>query len=394
MNILATGMGWIEHTPGGLNRYFADYLDAMRRQGHHVQGLITAGGERTSAPDYMADVIRHPSKSSTLNRTTAFRRAFLRELHNHSPDVYNPHFSLYSSMITRGLVPSSVPIVTHFHGPWAEESLVEDQGGRIGQQLRYRVKKMVEQLSYRRSDRFIVLSQYFHDVLSGYYGADPERIHIIPGATDIERFRPSNDREALRKSLGIEADQRVLFCARRLMQRMGIENLIRSMAEVLRKAPNTLLFIAGAGPLRSTLEQLIGELGLGRSIRLLGRVSNEELVSWYQASDFSVVPTIALEGFGLVTVEALACGTPVLGTPYGGTLEILEPFSPSLLFRDSSPGAMAERLVAVLTGEEAVPTREQCREHVLERYTWDRVAQSVTNVFELALEERKGLEAR
>jgi glycosyltransferase involved in cell wall biosynthesis len=394
MNILATGMGWIEHTPGGLNRYFADYLDAMRRQGHQVQGLMTAGGERTSAPDYVADVIRHSSRSGTLNRTTAFRRAFLRELRSHPPDVYNPHFSLYSSMITRGLVPSSVPIVTHFHGPWAEESLVEDHGAKIGQQLRYRVKKMVEQLSYRRSDRFIVLSQHFHDVLSGHYGADPERIHIIPGATDIERFRPSNDREALRQSLGLETDQRVLFCARRLMQRMGIENLIRSMPEVLRKASNTLLFVAGAGPLRSTLEQLIGELSLGQSVHLLGRVSNEELVSWYQAADFSVVPTVALEGFGLVTVEALACGTPVLGTPFGGTPEILEPFSPSLLFHDSSPAALAERLVAVLTGEAAVPTREQCREHVLERYTWDRVAQSVTNVFELALEERKGLEAR
>ncbi|WP_233567678.1 glycosyltransferase [Cohnella faecalis] len=137
---------------------------------------------------------------------------------------------------------------------------------------------------------------------------------------------------------------------RRLVRRMGIDRLIRAMAKVKSDVPGAKLVIAGDGTMRSELERLTAELGLGDSVRFVGRVSNEDLVRWYQAADFSIVPTVTLEGFGLVTVESLACGTPVLGTPNGGTKEILEPFHPELLFRDDSPEALAYTISAVLRG--------------------------------------------
>ncbi|MEK8126937.1 glycosyltransferase family 4 protein [Paenibacillus filicis] len=383
-------MGWIEHTPGGLNRYFADYLRAMREYGHEVKGLMTASGEPTTAPGYMEDVLRLPAEVGTWARSRAFRHAFAAETKQKRPDVYNPHFALYASMITRNLVPDGVPIVTHFHGPWAQEGMVEDRSQKLAQQLRYQLKKNVELLSYRRSDHFIVLSRYFRDILAQDYGMDAQRIHVIPGAVDTERFRPAADRSQVREQLGLRQGQPVLFCARRLVPRMGIDNLIRAMVRVKREAPDAVLYIAGSGPMGRQLEQLAAELGLGGTVHFLGRVSNEDLVRWYQAADLSIVPTLTLEGFGLVTVEAMACGTPVMGTPYGGTKEILEGLSGDLLFADSTSEAMAEKLCSVLAGNTVIPSRDECLAYVQSRYTWDRVASAVTRVFEQAGDKRKG----
>jgi glycosyltransferase involved in cell wall biosynthesis len=394
MKILSTGMGWIEHTPGGLNRYFADYMQSMRQAGHSIKGLMTTGGAGTAAPGYIREVLAQQGKQNPFIRARAFRNQVKREMLADRPDVLNPHFALYASLITRGVIPGEIPIVTHFHGPWARESLVEDKGSELAQRLRYGIKKQVEQLPYRRSDRFIVLSRYFHDILASEYGIPEDRIHIIPGAVDTGRFKPAEDRMALRRTLGIPEGHTVLFCARRLVNRMGIDRLIQAMPGVTRSHQNVLLCIAGDGPLRQQLKDMIEERGLAGYVRLLGRVSNEELVSWYQAADMSIVPTLTLEGFGLVSVEALACGTPVLGTPYGGTREILPKLSPELLFADSSPEAMEAKLLSVLSGELQLPARESCTRHVMQLYTWDRVADSVTQVFEQAVMERKSKSSR
>ncbi|MFS0723894.1 glycosyltransferase family 4 protein [Paenibacillus sp. 1P07SE] len=394
MNILASGMGWIDHTHGGLNRYFADYTAAMQAKGHTVKGLITAHGEYTTAPAYIQEVLSREAKVNPIVRSRAFANKFRNELRASRPDVFNPHFALYASMITRQQVPIEIPIITHFHGPWAQESQVEDRGASMGQKLRYQLKKSVEQLSYRRSDYFIVLSQYFRDILANGYGVPTNRIHIVPGAVDVDRFRPAKARDDVRQRLGLQPEQNVLFCARRLVNRMGIDRLIAAMPAVLAQAPDTVLYIVGDGPQRERLSALIDQLRLQQSVFLLGKVPNEELVSWYQAADLSIVPTVTLEGFGLVTVEALACGTPVLGTPYGGTREILEQFDANLLFRDHSPEAMSDKIISALNGHCKIPSREACRAHVMERYTWDIVSESVARIFEMAISDRRRLAAR
>ncbi|WP_373231256.1 glycosyltransferase family 4 protein [Cohnella sp.] len=391
MKILASGMEWAKHRPGGLNHYFADYLMAMNQCGHTVEGLISAERKELEAPSYIRDVITGSAKLGTYQRMKFFHTSIRNRTLAFQPDVFNPHFGLYASLVSRRVIPAHVPIVSHFHGPWAQESLVEDSGNQLTKFIRYQLKKKVEHTTYRRSDAFIVLSNSFRDILSREFDIPKESVHRIPGAVDIERFRPSEDRSSLREQLGIRKEQKVLFCARRLVRRMGIDQLILAMTQILREVPDTLLFIAGQGALKDEYERLIDEHHLRSSVRLLGRVSEEDLVRWYQAADVSIVPTRTLEGFGLVTTESLACGTPVLGTPYGGTKEILEPFSSELLFRDGTPAGIAEKVISVMKGECSIPSREECRRHALQHYTWDKVARSVTSVFEQAIQQRKEL---
>lgn len=391
MKILASGMEWAKHRPGGLNHYFADYLNAMNQCGHTVEGLISAERKELEAPAYIRDVITGNAKLGTYQRMKFFHTSIRNRTSSFQPDVFNPHFGLYASLVSRKAIPSHVPIISHFHGPWAQESLVEDGGNQLTKFLRYQIKKKVEQTVYRRSDAFIVLSDCFKDILTREFDIPKDSVHRIPGAVDIKRFRPSENRRSIREQWGIREDQKVLFCARRLVRRMGIDQLIVAMTQIVREVPGTLLFIAGQGALKDEYERLIDERQLRSSVRLMGRVSEEDLVRWYQAADVSIVPTRTLEGFGLVTTESLACGTPVLGTPYGGTREILEPFSSELLFRDGTPEGIAEKVISVLKGDCAIPSREECRRYALQHYTWDKVARSVTSVFQQTIQQRKEL---
>lgn len=94
-----------------------------------------------------------------------------------------------------------------------------------------------------------------------------------------------------------------------------------------------------------------------------------------------VVPSQALEGFGLITVEALASGLPVMATPVGGNKEILQGFRPELLFKGSTSDDMAEGMIHMLSNRKLLPGRDECRNHVLEKYTWQHVGDQVESVF-------------
>src|SRR5262249_40748707 len=152
-----------------------------------------------------------------------------------------------------------------------------------------------------------------------------------------------------------------------------------AMARLRAQRSSVLLLIGGAGSLREALEAQSRALGLGDHVKFLGFVPDAELPRYYQAADLFVLPTRELEGFGLVTVEALACGTAVRGTPVGAPPEILRALCPSLVFRGTTPEMMAEDLERILAAKECDPDayarlRAACREHVERRYTWARAA--------------------
>ena len=107
----------------------------------------------------------------------------------------------------------------------------------------------------------------------------------------------------------------------------------------------------------------------------------------YRAANFSVVPTVALEGFGLIVVESLAAGTPVLGTPIGGIPEILNPFSEDLVFEGHQPDQLAEGIIEALSGDRILPTSQACLQYVRENYDWNIITQQIKSVYESVLNQ-------
>jgi len=280
--------------------------------------------------------------------------------------VVDAHFALYALLPVFTTSLRRLPLVVHFQGPWADESLVS--GGR---RWDAHAKRTLERTVYRRADRVVVLSGAFGRLVAERYGVDPASLVVIPPGVDLEFFSPG-DRSAARKTLGLDAGAFVAVTARRLERRMGLDVLVRSWERVREQRPDAILLVAGVGPERERLEALRRDLEEPESVRLVGALSNEDLVALYRAADCSVVPSRALEGFGLVVLESLACGTPAIVTDVGGLPDGVAGLDDSLVIPAEDVEALARRLLDAAAGR--IPDREACRKHA-ERFGWPEVAQ-------------------
>jgi glycosyltransferase involved in cell wall biosynthesis/SAM-dependent methyltransferase len=234
----------------------------------------------------------------------------------------------------------------------------------------------IERACLGSAEKIRVLSRFSADQLWRLYRITADRLELIPGAADLDRFHPAANREALRRRLHLPLDRPLLFSVRNLEARMGLDTLIRALACLRQSIPEFLLTIGGTGSRREELEELARSLGLRDHVRFLGYLPDSDLPSYYQASDLFVLPTRELEGFGLIAVESLACGTPVLGTPVGAIPEILRPLDPSLLMGAATPEAMAESLSALLLRMREKPDdwarlRADCRRYAESHYGWE-----------------------
>jgi len=371
-SILCLGMGWFPKSPGGLNRYLFELTHQLAAHHDHIElcGIDLPEAQNESSIRLINLASSH---SSLLQSLWSVRSNFIRQP-GLAPNAINLHFALYSLPILSSL-PKDVPVTFTFHGPWALESQQEgDKRTVVG------VKHWVEQQVFNRCDRFIVLSKAFGMILHEHYNISWDKIHIIPGGVNLAQFQPTLTRQAAREKLGWQSDRKILFTPRRLVHRMGLDKLLTAMVQVKRYVPEVWLAIAGKGAMRSSLEQQITELELSEHVQLLGFLPDEQLPIAYQAADLTVVPSQSLEGFGLILLESLACGTPALCTPVGGMPEIVAPFCPDLVTESATAEAISDRLITVLKGDLPLPDRQACHDHAAQHYDWKSISQQVRQV--------------
>jgi glycosyltransferase involved in cell wall biosynthesis len=367
---------------GGVDRYFWGLNQGLQQASTNLdtRGFFFGKDTLRQLPSYTslgrADLPLH-------KRMLLLRKRILRSPeYEPSRSVLASHFALYALPVL--LECSKLTHVIHFHGPWAQESSLSGQS-----KLSVIAKKTVEHLVYRTADAFVTLSNAFRDLLISRYSVAPETVHVVPGAVDTSRFQPSS-KDASRDLLGWPRNERIIFCIRRLIERMGIEALITAFASIAAKHPNVSLFIGGKGPLQEALQAQITSLGLDHRIGVLGFVRESLLPTCYQAADISIVPSQHLEGFGLTTIESLACGTPVLVTPVGGLTEVVRPLAPSCVLSGTNPDQIAEGLSAYLAGELPLPASADCVAYVQKNFIWEKVARKVLTIYDDAFRAKHG----
>jgi glycosyltransferase involved in cell wall biosynthesis len=349
----------------------------LPQTGVSVRGVVA--GSRTVPSDSEGRVSAFaPDDSSLWHRLSRVRRSIRTVLANESVDLVASHFALYTAPVL-GLL-DGMPLVVHFHGPWGQESRVEGESSFV-----VRAKTWLERTVYRRGTAFIVLSTAFREVLIHDFGVAPERIHVVPGGVHAAAFDTGRSRSEARKRLGWPTNRPILVAVRRLARRMGLENLIDAMRTVRRAVPDALLCVAGKGPLESELRAQIRALGLDDHVRLLGFVPEADLPFIYRAAEISIVPTVALEGFGLTTVESLAAGTPVLVTPHGGLPEVVTDLDPRLVLPGDAPSILADGVLRALDGRLPLPSSATCQGYAREHFDWSTIAAKTRDVYETVL---------
>ncbi|WP_040796077.1 glycosyltransferase family 4 protein [Nocardia higoensis] len=338
-----SGSEWFGAAAGGLNRYFTDLYAALAARGD-LSVTAAAFGEPPEGGSSWG-----PIGGSTLERTWAARRD--PAARTGEPLILDRHFALYGPPRGRHR------LVVHFHGPWAAESLAAGESS-----VAARVKYVVERVRALRADRFVVLSQHMRDLLAGDYGVDPRAVEVIAPGVDLDRFRPA--------AAPAERERPIVLCVRRLENRMGIDVLLRAWRAVRAAHPQALLVVVGTGTAEAALRAQAAPLGA--AVRFTGRIGDDELAELYTRAALTVVPSVALEGFGLIALESLAVGRAPVVTDCGGLPDSVRGLDPSLIVARGDADALAERLTLALDGK--LPDAAACRAHA-ETFSWAAAAQ-------------------
>ncbi len=366
------GMGWFPSTVGGLNRYYRSLLEQLPE----ASGVVIGPAEDAPASVSIVDDAQTPLPRRLLDFLLAARRA------GADAEVLDAHFALYAlaPLLARPL--RGRPLLFHFHGPWAQESVAAGDGSRPSLLLRTAIERTV----LRRADAHVVLSSAFRRVLVERFHVRPWEVHVLTPGVALDRFTPG-ERDGVRERLGVERGAFVAVCARRLVPRMGVEVLLDAWGLALEELPEgSLLLLVGDGPLRGEVSARAGRAPLSSHVRVMGRVSEQELVDAYRAADVAVVPSVALEGFGLVVAEAAACGTPSIVSDVGGLPEVAIQLDRSLVVAPADAPALAERISAAASG--ALPSRAATRAFA-ERFSWPRLAARHRELHRRLLEGRR-----
>ena len=198
----------------------------------------------------------------------------------------------------------------------------------------------------------IAVSSFTRDAMVRLMGTDPAKVTLIPNGVDLERFQPRPPDPDLAARLGVSG-RRMILSVGRLVPRKGVDRLVAAMPQILAAVPDAHLLIAGHGPLRGALETLIREQNLASHVTLLGEVTDQDLVRLYALAEIFALPNRTMpdgdtEGFGLVFLEANACGKPVVSGRDGGVVDAVKDGVNGLAVNGNDVGAIATAVIRLL----------------------------------------------
>jgi D-inositol-3-phosphate glycosyltransferase len=265
------------------------------------------------------------------------------------------------------------PHVTMFHTLSRLKDLAPTEAGESAD------RSEVETRIVAAADRIIASSEHERESLVDLYGARRDRVCVVPGGVDLNLFVP-RDQHVARARLQLDGDV-VLFVGR-MDPIKGLEVLLRAFALLKHRSPATLVVVGGSAgePELVRSHGLAATLGLLDRVQFRGPVPQEELPFYYTAATLLVVPSY-YESFGLAAVEALACGTPVVGSMVGGLPTIVHEGANGFLVRSRQPAEYAERIESIL-GDPALRTHLASRARTsVARFGWNAVADRIGAIY-------------
>jgi len=336
-----------------------------RRDGYHLFRYDSPPKERSYYQLYpLYSVFRLGSVVDRLHRRFDFDIGY----------VHNP---FQAAGLSRA--DAEIPYSNAFHAPTPQEIELDLERGKYGWksplvELFNGVIERTEGRQLEQADGVLVRSGFMRtEMFDRYAGLNRSKVDRIPLCVDTDRFEFEGHPRDRRAEIDLPADRPVVLTVRRLVARMGIENLIRSISSVREHYPNILLVIGGKGYLRPELESAVHSEGLEDNVEFVGFIPESDLHRYYAAADLFAMPTEHLEGFGLSTIESLSCGTPVVATPVGANPEVVGGLEKELLARGRSAEFLEQIIRRHLAEQPSPEFRRCCREYVELNFAVDAV---------------------
>jgi D-inositol-3-phosphate glycosyltransferase len=391
---------------GGMNVYVRELARVLGRRGYKVDAFTRS---QSSAVPHVPDsdlgpnvrvihVVSGPeaplSKAAAWEHRSEFVkgvRAFVAS-QGTAYDLYHAHYWMSGWVAQELRRWRPAPVVQMFHTLGARKDAALGEGA----EPEIAPRRAVETELMRASDALVASTLADRDDMVHLYGADPAKIAIVPPGVDLELFRPIPQAEA-RRALGQDPEHRMILFVGRMDPIKGLDTLVRAMALVVDADPrwrdNACLCVIGGDrtddPARMDAEMarihaLRVELGLGDVVNFLGPQPQDLLPLYYSAAQVVVVPS-RYESFGMVALEAMACGTPVIASEVGGLSTLVRDGRTGFLVPDGNPQALADRLRPLLGDSALRATLGSQGVATAESYTWPAIAERMEVVYDAVL---------
>jgi len=382
---------------GGLNVYVVEVAKRLAERGVEVDIFTRAVSRDQPQVAELAPgvLVRHLAagpfedldKSDLPGQLCQFTFELLRTEAAHAPgryDLVHGHYWLSGQVGAVAKERWGVPLVQSMH----TLGRVKNAALAVGDAAEPDVRLRGEAEVVASADRLVANTEDEARQLIGYYGADPSRVAVINPGVDLSVFRPGSQRAA-RRQLGLPADGVVLVFAGRVQPLKAPDVVLHAAARLLADFPGladqlTVAFVGGpSGTGRNdpdSLLELASRLGLGGQVRLEPPCPQAELAQWYRAATVVMVPSYS-ESFGLVAMEAQACGTPVVAAAVGGLRTAVRHGYSGILVDSRDPGHYARAVRELIEA----PTRLSrlaigAREHA-SRFGWSATVDSLLQLY-------------
>ncbi len=382
---------------GGLNVYVVEVAKRLAERGVEVDIFTRAVSRDQPQVAELAPgvLVRHLAagpfedldKSDLPGQLCQFTFELLRTEAAHAPgryDLVHGHYWLSGQVGAVAKERWGVPLVQSMH----TLGRVKNAALAVGDAAEPDVRLRGEAEVVASADRLVANTEDEARQLIGYYAADPSRVAVINPGVDLSVFRPGSQRAA-RRQLGLPADGVVLVFAGRVQPLKAPDVVLHAAARLLADFPGlagqlTVAFVGGpSGTGRNdpdSLLELASRLGLGDQVRLEPPCPQAELAQWYRAATVVMVPSYS-ESFGLVAMEAQACGTPVVAAAVGGLRTAVRHGYSGILVDSRDPGHYARAVRELIEA----PTRLArlavgAREHA-SRFGWSATVDSLLQLY-------------
>jgi D-inositol-3-phosphate glycosyltransferase len=388
---------------GGQNVYVAQLAKHLARQGHTVDIYTRKEDSATKKVVEWIPQIRvihieaGPVKVLPKEELLAYMGEFENRMkefidgENLQYDLTHANFFM-SGLVAQGLKKSmGIPFVITFHALGYIRRLHQQEEDKFPKE-RLDIEKMI----CCEADQIIAECPQDRDDLIEYYQASPEKIVIVPCGFSQAEFYPVNKAIA-RKILRIDADEKVLLQLGRMVPRKGIDNVIRSVAKLKQQnGQKVKLLIVGGNkehmeesvcPEYRRLVEMAKSLGVADLVQFAGKKSRENLKFYYAAADVFIT-TPWYEPFGITPLEAMACGTPVIGSNVGGIKYSVLDGVTGALVPPNDPQVLAEKVNELIRDDNVLYQYGQnALAHVNHHFTWKNVATQMEAVYKTVLRE-------
>lgn len=313
-------------------------------------------------------------KPASMRNYASIARDLLRVVRRVRPNIVHCGRCLPEGLIALGTgIWTRVPYVCYVHG---EE---------VSTAARSRELKFLAQRALNGAHKIIANSENTKRMLCDCWGLPGSKIYVLYPGVDTEQFVPAARDDKWRDRMGWSG-RKVILTVGRLQRRKGHDQLIRALPRIRQTVPNVLYAILGDGGERPKLDALVAELGVGDLVQFAGEVSDEEMVRSYQQCDLFALPNRQIggdiEGFGIVLLEAQACGKPVIAGDSGGTSETMDIPSTGRVVCCDGPEPLGSTIAEMLSRpEELEAMGKRARQWTVDRFDWKVLSKEAEELF-------------